>query len=355
VRTDDLRLQDARSHADLAHKESARPSDPLEANSNLIMITFLIGSAALLALVSVWVLARFSPQSLRLGLGSPQTTTAAPSPTPTAPPTQTPTPTPSPSPSPLPIVVPSSIPPDLWTGSESARRPSPGRTTARATGIVALPLATTHPTSAATASPVVTPAAAAVPGAPTNVTASAGDAAAAVSWTAPADGGSAITSYTITPYIETTAQTPSVITGGPPATSATVTGLTNGTTYTFTITSTNAIGTGPASAVSNAMTPTSPTVPGAPTDVTATTGNGSATITWTAPSDGGSIMTSYDITPFIETTAQTPTVITGGAPATSATVTGLTNGTTYTFTVTAANAIGTGPPSAQSNPVTPSL
>jgi hypothetical protein len=87
------------------------------------------------------------------------------------------------------------------------------------------------------------------------VTASAGNASATVSWTAPSNGGSPITSYTVTPFIGATAQTPTVVTGNPPATSTTVTGLTNGTAYTFKVTATNAIGTGPASAASNAVTP----------------------------------------------------------------------------------------------------
>ena len=54
-----------------------------------------------------------------------------------------------------------------------------------------------------------------------------------VRWTAPSNGGSAITSYTVTPFIGATAQTPTTVTGSPPATTATVTGLTNGTAYTF--------------------------------------------------------------------------------------------------------------------------
>ena len=61
--------------------------------------------------------------------------------------------------------------------------------------------------------------------------------------------------------------------------------------------------------------------------MTATAGNGSATVTWTAPSNGGSPITSYTVTPFIGSTAQTPVTITGSPPATNTTITGLTNGT----------------------------
>ncbi len=161
--------------------------------------------------------------------------------------------------------------------------------------------------------------AATAPSAPTGVTATGGNASATVSWTAPSDGGSPITSYTVTPFIGTTAQTPTTVTGSPPATTANVTGLTNGTAYTFKVTATNAIGTGPASAASNSVTPAPPTAPGAPTGVTAAAGNASATVSWTAPSNGGSAITSYTVTPFIGTTAQTPTTVTGSPPATTAT------------------------------------
>ena len=96
-----------------------------------------------------------------------------------------------------------------------------------------------------------------------------GDASASVSWTAPAsDGGSAVTGYAVTPYIGAVAQTPSVFSST--ATTQDVTGLTNGTTYTFTVAAINAVGTGSQSDLSNPVTPA--TVPGAPTGVTAWAG-----------------------------------------------------------------------------------
>ncbi|MBK7791209.1 MAG: fibronectin type III domain-containing protein [Betaproteobacteria bacterium] len=197
----------------------------------------------------------------------------------------------------------------------------------------------TGPASAASAA--VTPAT--VPGAPTAVTATRGNGQVTVGFAAPAsDGGSAITQYTAT-------SNPGNFTGSctAPCTSITVSGLTNGTAYTFTVTATNAVGTGPASAASAAVTPA--TVPGAPTAVTATRGNGQATVGFTAPaSDGGSAITQY-------TATSNPGNFTGNctAPCTSITVSGLANGTAYTFTVTATNAVGTGPASAASAAVTP--
>jgi C1A family cysteine protease len=89
-----------------------------------------------------------------------------------------------------------------------------------------------------------------VPSAPTGVSATAGDAQATVSFSPPAsDGGSPITSYTVT-------SNPDGRTAIGSSSPLTVTGLTNGTSYTFTVTATNAAGTGPASAPSNSVIPT---------------------------------------------------------------------------------------------------
>jgi hypothetical protein len=203
------------------------------------------------------------------------------------------------------------------------------------------------------AAPLSLSTAPAPPAAPTGVTATATKGSATVTWTAPSQGTSPITSYTVTPYIGSAAQAPTTVTGSPPATSTTINGLTNGTTYTFTVAATNAVGTGPPSAASNPVTISNPTAPAAPTEVTATPGNTSVTVTWSAPSANGSPITSYTVTPYIGSAAQAPTTVTGSPPATSTTINGLTNGTTYTFTVAATNAVGTGPPSTASNPVTP--
>jgi hypothetical protein len=179
-----------------------------------------------------------------------------------------------------------------------------------------------------------------VPGTPTGVTATAGNSSATVSWTAPSGGG-APTSYEVTPYVGTTAQTPKTVTGSPPATSTTVTGLTAGTAYTFKVRAANANGFGSASAASNSVTVQGAVAPSAPTGVSVEPASAQARVSWTAPSsDGGSALTSYTVTPFIGSTAQTPKTVTGSPLPTSTTVTGLTNGTGYTFKVTATNAAG---------------
>jgi hypothetical protein len=92
-----------------------------------------------------------------------------------------------------------------------------------------------------------------------------------------------------------------------------------------------------------------PTVPGSPTGVSGVAGNGEVTVSWTAPADdGGSAVTGYAVT----ASPGGQTCTTTGA--TSCVVSGLTNGTAYTFTVVATNEAGNSLPSEASAPVTPS-
>jgi hypothetical protein len=182
-----------------------------------------------------------------------------------------------------------------------------------------------------------------VPSAPTAVTASGGNAQATVVWSAPSnDGGSPVTGYRVTPYVASVPQTP-ILAGL--VSNLMVTGLANGTAYTFTVATLNAAGAGAESNQSNSVTPA--TVPGLPTEVTAHPGNLEATISWTAPVDDGGIpLTSYTVNC---SPACAPVVV--GGSTLSAIVTGLPADVAITFTVTASNLIGPGSPSKPSAPI----
>ncbi|MDI9239079.1 autotransporter domain-containing protein [Lysobacter sp. LF1] len=260
------------------------------------------------------------------------------------------------------------------------------------------------------------------PDAPTIGAATPNNGQVSVAFTAPVNnGGSAITVYTVT-------SSPGGLTASGASSPIVVTGLTNGQSYTFTVTATNAIGTSVASSATAAVTPkTSQTIafanpgaqnfgatptltaiansgltvsfsssttgvctitsggaltfitagsctvnadqagnaatnaattvsqtftvnavtPGAPTVGTATAGNTQATVTFTAPaSNGGASITGYTVT-------ANPGGATASGASSPITVTGLTNGVAYTFTVTATNSAGTGAASAASNSITP--
>ncbi|MBO2601372.1 fibronectin type III domain-containing protein [Shewanella algae] len=261
-----------------------------------------------------------------------------------------------------------------------------------------------------------------VPGAPTSVNAVASDASATVSFSAPAStGGAAISSYTVT-------SSPGGFTASGTASPLTVSGLSNGTNYSFIVSASNIAGTGPASSPSNTVTPkanqtisfnnpgaqsfgTTPTlaatassgltpvfsstttgvctitasgtltfvttgncsidadqagdgsynaaptvtqsftvnavVPGAPTSVSAVAADASATVSFSAPaSTGGAAISSYTVT-------SSPGGLTASGAGSPLTVSGLSNGTDYSFTVSASNTAGTGPTSSPSNTVTP--
>jgi FtsP/CotA-like multicopper oxidase with cupredoxin domain len=195
--------------------------------------------------------------------------------------------------------------------------------------------------------------AATAPAAPTIGAATAANASAVVNWTAPANaGGSPITGYLVQAFSGAT-QVGANRPAAAGATSLTVTGLTNGTAYTFKVLATNAVGNSVASAASNSVTPA--TVPGAPTIGTASRASAtSALVRWTAPgSTGGSAITGYDIRVVNAANAQVGALRTAAAGTTSVTVTGLTTGTAVRFQVRAKNAVGAGAYSALSNSVTP--
>lgn len=103
----------------------------------------------------------------------------------------------------------------------------------------------------------VTPQALSVPDPPGNVSAQPGNGSASISWTVPAsNGGSPISTYTVS-ALTAGASTGLSIQVAVPATSTVFTGLTNGTTYTFIVLASNAVGNSANSAQSNAVTPTS--------------------------------------------------------------------------------------------------
>lgn len=157
-------------------------------------------------------------------------------------------------------------------------------------------------------------------------------------FSAASPNGSTITNYTVT-------SSPGGFTGSGSSSPISVSGLTNGTGYTFTVTATNGIGTGPASAASGTLTPS--TIPDAPTIGSATAGNANASVSFSAPGyDGGAAISNYVVT-------SNPGSLTGSGSTSPITVSGLTNGTSYTFSVYAQNASGNGYASGSSNAVTP--
>ena len=217
--------------------------------------------------------------------------------------------------------------------------------------------------------PVALPAT--VPDAPTGLTAAtAGDGEIALSWTAPVNTGTAaITGYE---YRQQAAglwsdwnTIPTSAPGQANAASYTVTGLTNGTAYTFEVRAVSAAGKGVASA-SASETPVAPpaTAPDAPTGLTAATaGDGEVALSWMAADDGGDAIIRHEYQQKAASDAGFGAWLViadsapGGANDDSFTVTGLTNGTAYTFAVRAVNAIGNSAASNQASktPVAPDV
>ena len=190
------------------------------------------------------------------------------------------------------------------------------------------------------------------PAAPSGLQATAGALSALLSWVVPPSTGGPISSYTFT---ATDAA------GGAPihasctgcTTSFTMGGLTAGHSYTFTARATNAVGSGAVSAQSNPISALLALVL-TPTNVQATAGNTTATVTWTAPTVNVPGITGYNVTAY-----RASDNIQLGPPATT-TATSFTwpentfrNGTPIYFTLSSTTLILPSPPSPASNAVTP--
>jgi hypothetical protein len=193
----------------------------------------------------------------------------------------------------------------------------------------------TSPTATAVAT---TLAAFTVPGAPTGVTAVGGQNSIVVTWVAPvSDGGSVLTSFQVTGVAGTS--TVSCGTVAASATTCTLTGLSAATAYAVSVEAANVVGTSVAG-TATATTLVAISVPGAPTGVTATGGQNSIAVSWTAPaSTGGSAITGYIVTGTAGIVTTSCGTLAGSA--TSCILLGLANSTPYAISVAAVNAIGT--------------
>ena len=204
-------------------------------------------------------------------------------------------------------------------------------------------------TSAAPSSPPAPPAT--EPAAPSAPMVTAGDAQLEVSWTAPSDGGSAINDYDVRyrpVFFGTWTELPDSTRSA--ATSATIPGLNNGTTYQVQVRAGNSVGDGPWSDSATGMPVAVPEAPAAPG---LTAGEGQLEVSWRAPSNNGSSIDDYDVRYRPAGGSWTELPDTAKSTARSVTITGLRDGTAYEVQVRAGNSIGDGPwsQSAMATPV----
>ena len=163
-----------------------------------------------------------------------------------------------------------------------------------------------------------------------------------LNWTAPSNtGGLTISSYSIT------ASGLTAVTADGSATSKTITGLTAGQSYIFSIQAVNTLGKSVAAAFPSVTIPNRPGVPGSLNASVTTT---SISALWAAPTDdGGSAVTSYSAYLYNEAGAEVTAQRKTGLVATNTTFTGLSAGT-YTVKVSATNVVGESDRSTASSP-----
>jgi Fibronectin type III domain len=301
---------------------------------------------------------KYDPSNPNSGTGPTVTAVVAPPPS-TTPPTSTTIPTPTASIPKVPTEPPATVPgsPRQETTTTTPKAPVPEPEEPRppkapiiivpSTTIAAPPIEIPGPAAPATPggpTPVVPPAAPgpvtpATPGNPPSPTGDgavrsisslAGDAAASVSWLAPTNW------YVVTGYTVTLTPGGKAVTLKPDATDYSVNGLTNGTTYTFTVRAESKEAAGAAQSTSG-VTPTA-AAPGAPKITSVVPGDGQVNVVWEAAAKA----TSYNIE--VVAVDGSPSVRrTAAAAETSANIAGLSNGKDYYVVLTATIGAGASP------------
>ena len=174
-----------------------------------------------------------------------------------------------------------------------------------------------------------------VPSIPTDFTAIRGNAQVTLEWLTPSGNGDPVfNSIVEIDDGDGWKKHPEIISGN----GTTIDNLSNGKLFQFRVYAENLVGLSTASTPASA---TPATTPGIPTSVSAVAENKQVKLTWIAPADGGSIITSYTVE---YDGGSGWTTFTGDTTVddTTATVTGLTNGKDYEFRISAVNAAGPG-------------
>jgi len=167
-----------------------------------------------------------------------------------------------------------------------------------------------------------------LPSAPIGLSAIAGDGEATLSWTAPISSGNADIDYYVVYQNGVAVATTN-------STSITITNLTNGQMYRFNVAAHTSTGMGDNSTSIRVVPYVTVSTPSSPTDLSVTEGEGSVTLSWNAPDDDGGADIDYYVV-YVNGLRFARTSIT------SITITGLTDGEEYEFTVAAHNQAGTG-------------